>query len=101
RHTRCLSDWSSDVALPILPAFRVKQDVLPGRYTILWFTATAPGEYDLFCAEYCGTDHSRMLGKIVVLEPAQYQRWLEAHNAEPKIGRASCRESGERAVGSE
>ena len=68
-----------------VPAFRVKQDVLPGRYTILWFTATAPGEYDLFCAEYCGTDHSRMLGKIVVLEPAQYQRWLEAHNAEPTM----------------
>ena len=68
-----------------VPAFRVKQDVLPGRYTILWFTATAPGEYDLFCAEYCGTDHSRMLGKIVVLEPAQYQRWLEAHNTEPTM----------------
>ncbi len=66
-----------------VPAFRVKQDVLPGRYTILWFTATRPGEYHLFCAEYCGTDHSRMIGKVVVLEPAAFQRWLEVNNAEP------------------
>ena len=68
-----------------VPAFRVKQDVLPGRYTVLWFTATRPGEYHLFCAEYCGTDHSRMIGKVVVLEPAAFQRWLEVNNAEPAM----------------
>jgi cytochrome c oxidase subunit 2 len=61
-----------------VPAFRVKQDVLPGRYTTLWFTATKDGEFHLFCAEYCGTDHARMGGRIVVLEPAEYARWLNA-----------------------
>ena len=59
-----------------LPAFRQKQDVLPGRYTTLWFKATTPGEYHLFCAEYCGTDHSKMGGKLVVMQPADYQAWL-------------------------
>ncbi|MGQ9481853.1 cytochrome c oxidase subunit II [Chloroflexus sp.] len=48
-----------------IPAFRVKQDVLPGRYTIMWFEATKPGEYHLFCAEYCGTEHSLMIGRVV------------------------------------
>jgi cytochrome c oxidase subunit II len=59
-----------------IPAFRIKQDVLPGRYTTAWFRATKPGVYHLFCAEYCGTAHSGMIGQIVVLEPAQYQAWL-------------------------
>jgi len=59
-----------------VPAFRIKQDVLPGRYTTAWFRATKPGVYHLFCAEYCGTQHSGMIGQIVVLEPAQYQAWL-------------------------
>ncbi|HXV82802.1 MAG TPA: cytochrome c oxidase subunit II [Candidatus Binatia bacterium] len=59
-----------------LPAFRVKQDVLPGRYTTLWFQATKAGEYPLFCAEYCGTQHSGMIGRIVVLEPTEFQNWL-------------------------
>ena len=59
-----------------VPAFRVKQDVLPGRYTTLWFHATKPGRYHLFCAEYCGTKHSGMIGWVEVLEPAQYQTWL-------------------------
>jgi cytochrome c oxidase subunit 2 len=59
-----------------VPAFRVKQDVLPGRYTTLWFHATKPGTYHLFCAEYCGTMHSGMIGQVVVMEPAQYQSWL-------------------------
>jgi cytochrome c oxidase subunit II len=59
-----------------VPAFRIKQDVLPGRYTTAWFRATKPGVYHLFCAEYCGTAHSGMIGQIVVLEPAQYQAWL-------------------------
>jgi cytochrome c oxidase subunit 2 len=59
-----------------VPAFRIKQDVLPGRYTQVWFEATKTGNYHLFCAEYCGTDHSRMGGWIYVMEPAEYQRWL-------------------------
>jgi cytochrome c oxidase subunit 2 len=59
-----------------VPAFRVKKDVLPGRYTTLWFQATLPGRYHLFCAEYCGTKHSGMIGWVVVQEPAQFQAWL-------------------------
>jgi len=59
-----------------VPAFRMKQDVLPGRYTMAWFHATKPGTYHLFCAEYCGTQHSGMIGSIVVMEPAQYEAWM-------------------------
>ncbi len=59
-----------------VPAFRVKMDVVPGRYTTLWFEATKPGRYHLFCAEYCGTKHSGMIGEIVVMEPADFQEWL-------------------------
>lgn len=59
-----------------VPAFRIKQDVLPGRYTTAWFRATKPGTYHLFCAEYCGTQHSGMIGQVVVMEPAQYEAWL-------------------------
>ncbi|NJN16355.1 MAG: cytochrome c oxidase subunit II [Oscillochloris sp.] len=59
-----------------IPAFRVKQDVLPGRYTTMWFEATKPGEYHLFCAEYCGTEHSVMGGRVVALSLADYQQWL-------------------------
>ncbi len=59
-----------------VPAFRIKQDVLPGRYTTAWFRATKPGTYHLFCAEYCGTQHSGMVGDVIVMEPAAYQAWL-------------------------
>ncbi|MDB5384835.1 MAG: ctaC 2 [Planctomycetaceae bacterium] len=59
-----------------VPAFRVKRDVLPGSYATCWFEATRTGEFHLFCAEYCGTNHSRMTGSIVVLEPADYEAWL-------------------------
>jgi cytochrome c oxidase subunit 2 len=59
-----------------VPAFRLKQDVLPGRYTTMWFKATRPGTYHLFCAQYCGTQHSGMIGQVVVMEPAEYQTWL-------------------------
>jgi cytochrome c oxidase subunit II len=59
-----------------VPAFRIKQDVLPGRYTVAWFHATKAGTYHLFCAEYCGTMHSGMVGDVVVMEPGQYQEWL-------------------------
>ncbi len=62
-----------------VPAFRVKQDVLPGRYTELWFTATKIGTFHLFCAEFCGTDHSRMGGNVVVQTPADFAQWLQVH----------------------
>jgi cytochrome c oxidase subunit 2 len=60
-----------------VPAFRIKQDVLPGRYTVAWFKATRIGEYHLFCAEYCGTDHAAMLGTVTVMRPEDYAAWLE------------------------
>ena len=59
-----------------VPVFRTKADVLPGRYTTAWFEATEPGQYHLFCAEYCGTDHSGMTGWVYVMEPADYADWL-------------------------
>jgi cytochrome c oxidase subunit 2 len=59
-----------------VPAFRIKADVVPGRYTQTWFEATKPGRYYLFCAEYCGTNHSGMGGWVVVMEPTEYQQWL-------------------------
>jgi cytochrome c oxidase subunit II len=62
-----------------VPAFRVKEDVLPGRYTDLWFEATRVGTYQLLCAEFCGTDHSRMGGWVTVMKDADYARWLDAH----------------------
>jgi cytochrome c oxidase subunit 2 len=58
------------------PQFRTKADAIPGRYSSVWFTATSVGEYDIFCAEYCGTRHSAMIGKVIVMDPADYQAWL-------------------------
>jgi cytochrome c oxidase subunit 2 len=59
-----------------VPAFRIKEDAVPGRYNTAWFEATKVGRYHLFCAEYCGTMHSGMIGWIVVMDPADYQAWL-------------------------
>jgi cytochrome c oxidase subunit 2 len=64
-----IHDW-------FVPAFRVKADVIPGRYVNIWFQATKPGRYHLFCAEYCGTKHSGMTGEVVVMKPRDYQVWL-------------------------
>lgn len=64
-----------------VPAFRVKMDVVPGRYTSMWLEATKAGEYYLFCAEYCGTKHSQMKGRVVVMEQANYQDWLSGGSA--------------------
>src|ERR1700752_1513390 len=66
-----------------IPAFRIKQDVLPGRYTVAWFHATKPGTYHLFCAEYCGTMHSGMVGSVVVMEPKDYQAWMGGGGNQP------------------
>ena len=59
-----------------VPAFRIKMDVLPGRYTTAWFEATRSGRYRLFCAEFCGTQHSGMIGSVTVLELSEYESWL-------------------------
>ncbi|MEA3212565.1 MAG: cytochrome c oxidase subunit [Chthoniobacter sp.] len=74
-----------------VPAFRTKQDVLPSRYTVEWFTPTRPGKYHLFCAEYCGLDHSRMGGWIYVLEPADYARWLAEQQSGESMVAAGAR----------
>ena len=83
-----------------VPAFRVKQDVVPGRYAIAWFEATKPGSYHLFCSEYCGTLHSGMIGGVVVLEPKQYETWLsgtlEAAAAIPGRPEGSLASQGEK-----
>jgi cytochrome c oxidase subunit 2 len=86
-----------------IPAFRIKQDVLPGRYSVEWFRATKPGVYHLFCAEYCGTQHSGMVGDIVVQEPAQYEAWVNGGSSGPlsatgekifaELGCATCHRS--------
>jgi cytochrome c oxidase subunit 2 len=59
-----------------VPVFRIKMDVVPGRYTSTWFEATKPGSYHLFCAEYCGTGHAGMLGEVTVMTPDEYEQWL-------------------------
>jgi cytochrome c oxidase subunit II len=66
-----------------VPAFRMKQDVLPGRYTKEWFQATKTGEYHLFCNQYCGTSHAQMVGKIIVMTPVDYEHWLSGGAAPP------------------
>ena len=71
-----------------VPAFRIKSDVVPGRYTTVWFEATTPGTYHLFCAEYCGTQHSGMIGQVIVMEPTQYQAWLSGGAAEGSLADA-------------
>lgn len=69
-----------------VPAFRVKRDVLPNRYTTLWFEATRLGEYDLFCTEYCGTSHSEMTGIVRVVTQEEYQTWLGSEECIPLAG---------------
>jgi cytochrome c oxidase subunit 2 len=67
------------------PALRVKQDVVPGRYTSISFTPTVPGEFHLLCAEYCGTHHATMRGRIVVMAPEAYSRWVAAGTEAPGL----------------
>lgn len=74
-----------------VPAFRTKMDVVPGRLTNVWFEANKPGRYHLFCAEYCGLQHSRMIGSIVAMEPADFQVWLAGGPSE-----GSAAQQGER-----
>jgi cytochrome c oxidase, subunit II len=65
-----------------VPAFRMKLDVVPGRYSTVWFEPTQLGRFELFCAEYCGTSHSGMIGSVVVMDPAEYQAWLAGGSGE-------------------
>ncbi len=59
-----------------IPDFRVKADVIPGRYNTMWFTASKPGKYHIFCTQYCGTKHSAMIGTVTAMDPSDYQAWL-------------------------
>lgn len=89
-----------------IPAFRTKADVVPGRYTYLWFEATQPGKYHLYCAEYCGLNHSGMGGYVYVMEKPDFEAWLQGATAgqtpvelgrdlfENKLGCASCHAGG-------
>src|SRR6202042_1264937 len=74
-----------------IPAFRVKREAIPGRYSTVWFEATATGTYHLFCTQYCGTDHSAMIGEIVAMTPDDYQKW-----AAGSTSGASLAQNGER-----
>ena len=74
-----------------VPAFRVKADVIPGRYTSIWFQPTKPGRYHLFCAEYCGTRHSGMIGQVVVMDPSEYQTWLSGGAPEGSLASAGAK----------
>ncbi len=74
-----------------VPAFRVKADVIPGRYTSVWFQPTKPGRYHLFCAEYCGTRHSGMIGAVVVMDPSEYQTWLSGGTPEGSLASAGAK----------
>lgn len=93
-----------------VPSFRIKRDVLPGRYTTLWFRATKLGHYHLFCAEYCGTQHSGMIGEVIVMDPADYEAWLTGNSAEgtmstsgeklfQELGCASCHRTDTQGIG--
>jgi cytochrome c oxidase subunit 2 len=93
-----------------VPAFRIKQDVLPGRYTTLWFNADRPGRYHLLCTQYCGTNHAQMGGWVYVLDPVDYARWLGAATRGSSMATAgatlfvrhgcgSCHQSSDQPIG--
>ena len=74
-----------------IPAFRVKKDVVPGKYSTMWFKPTKVGQYHLFCAEYCGNQHSGMVGWVHVMEPADYEAWLAGVNRGETMAQAGER----------
>jgi cytochrome c oxidase subunit 2 len=74
-----------------VPAFRVKQDVVPGKYTSEWFKPTRTGEYHIFCSQYCGTQHAQMIGRVVVMQPRAYENWLKTGEQTESIVRAGER----------
>ena len=71
-----------------IPNFRVKADVIPGRYNTMWFTATKPGKYHIFCTQYCGTKHSAMIGWVTAMKPADYQAWLSGGSTSGTLAEA-------------
>jgi cytochrome c oxidase subunit II len=75
-----------------IPAMRVKADVIPGRYTTLWFKPDTVGTYHLFCTQYCGAEHSRMVGSVIVMEPTEYEAWIAGTTATGGRGVASGEE---------
>lgn len=79
-----------------VPDFRLKQDVLPSRTTVLWFEAPKPGIHDIFCAEYCGTEHSMMRGRVIVLDEAAWSRWSGDHTRSPDLAAKGERVASER-----
>jgi cytochrome c oxidase subunit 2 len=74
-----------------VPAFRIKMDAVPGRYTSAWFQANKTGTFHLFCAEYCGTEHARMGGRVVVMKPSEYEQWLRTGAPEESLVAAGGR----------
>ena len=76
-----------------VPAFRVKMDAVPSRYSQTWFEAIKPGTYPIFCAEYCGTGHSMMLGQVIVMEPEAYDEWIAAESRGNKVAANSAVET--------
>jgi cytochrome c oxidase subunit 2 len=78
-----------------VPAFRIKMDALPGRYTQTWFEATKPGRYEVFCAEYCGLSHSGMLGEIVVMPAAEFDQWLAEQRRGIQVAQDSAPRPGD------
>jgi cytochrome c oxidase subunit 2 len=77
-----------------IPAFRVKRDVVPGRYNTMFFTPTQPGKYHLFCTEYCGTKHSEMIGWVYVMQPDEFEKWLAGGGAAAAPTAMSLEEQG-------
>lgn len=86
-----LSMISQDVIHDLyVPAFRLHHDVLPGRYLRMWFTATQPGRYRLFCSQYCGTQHASMVGWVTALPPSEFEAWLSSGDAQPSMVQAGA-----------
>ena len=91
RSTRCISRSDSPIQLTMIsqdvfhsfsiPDFRVKREVIPGRYSTVWFQATDPGTYHIFCTQYCGTLHSGMIGEVTAMTPGDYKKWLDQSNS--------------------
>jgi len=74
-----------------VPEFRIKRDVVPGRYQTMWFHPSKPGEYHIFCSQYCGTKHSAMIGKVFVMEPAAFQAWLSGGSGSESLASAGAK----------
>jgi cytochrome c oxidase subunit II len=74
-----------------VPAFRLHQDVIPGEYVQTWFTPTRVGNYHLFCAQFCGTNHSTMVGTVFVMDPADYQQWLSTGSNQETLAQEGAR----------